>query len=62
MWKRKRIAVLADDVFQAICIEGSEAYVKALLNTIEYLPEPYEKIVVIVATSEGVPRARVKPR
>jgi thymidylate kinase len=58
-WKRKRIAVLADDVFQAIGIERSEAYVKALLNTIEYPPEPYEKIVIIVATSEGVSRARI---
>jgi hypothetical protein len=58
-WKRKRVAVLADDVFQAIGIEGSEAYVKALLNTIEYPPEPYERIVVIVATSEGVSRARI---
>lgn len=58
-WKRKRIAVLADDVFQAIGIERSEAYVKALLNTIEYPPEPYEKIVIIIATSEGVSRARI---
>jgi energy-coupling factor transporter ATP-binding protein EcfA2 len=58
-WKRKRIAVLVDDVFQAIGIERSEAYVKALLNTIEYPPEPYEKIVIIVATSEGVSRARI---
>jgi len=58
-WKRKRVAVLADDVFQAIGIESSEAYVKALLNTIEYPPEPYERIVIIVATSEGVSRARI---
>jgi energy-coupling factor transporter ATP-binding protein EcfA2 len=58
-WKRKRIAVLVDDVFQAIGIERSEAYVKALLNTIEYPPEPYEKIVIIVATSEGASRARI---
>ena len=58
-WKRKRIAVLVDEVFQAIGIEKSEAYVKALLNTIEYPPEPYEKIVIVAATSEGFSRWRI---
>lgn len=56
---RRRVALLADDVFQVIGIEKAEAYVKSLLNIIEYPPEPYEKIVVIVTTSEGVLRARI---
>ena len=29
-------------------------YVKALLNLIEYLPEHYERIVTVAATSEGM--------
>jgi AAA+ ATPase superfamily predicted ATPase len=52
-WRRKKIAVLIDDVFQAVGIEKSETYVKELLNIIEYPPESYENIVVIAATSEG---------
>jgi energy-coupling factor transporter ATP-binding protein EcfA2 len=58
-WKRKRIALLVDEVFQAIGLDRAEAYVKALLNTIEYPPEPYEKIVIIAATSEGFSRWRI---
>jgi energy-coupling factor transporter ATP-binding protein EcfA2 len=58
-WKKRRIAVLVDDVFQAIGIDKAEVYTKMLLNIIEYPPEPYEKIVVIATTSEGVSRARI---
>jgi hypothetical protein len=58
-WKRRRVAVLVDEVFQAIGLDRAESYVKALLNTIEYPPEPYERIVVIAATSEGFSRWRV---
>jgi len=58
-WKRGRVAVLVDEVFQAIGLDRAESYVKALLNTIEYPPEPYERIVVIAATSEGFSRWRV---
>jgi energy-coupling factor transporter ATP-binding protein EcfA2 len=58
-WKRKRIALLVDEVFQAIGLDRAEAYVKTLLNTIEYPPEPYEKIVIIAATSEGFSRWRI---
>jgi hypothetical protein len=56
---RKRIALLVDEVFQAIGLERAEAYVKSLLNLIEYPPEPYERIVIIVATSEGLSRWRI---
>jgi len=55
-WGRGRVAVLVDDVFQAIGIDKAARYVKALLGLVEYPPEGYEKIVVIAATSEGVSR------
>jgi hypothetical protein len=57
-WK-KRIAFLVDDVFQAIGLDKAEMYTKMLLNIIEYPPEPYEKIVIIAATSEGFSRWRI---
>jgi hypothetical protein len=56
---RKKVAILVDEVFQAIGLERAEAYVKSLLNLIEYPPEPYENIVIIVATSEGFSRWRI---
>jgi len=58
-FRRSRVAVLMDDIFQAVGIENAEAYVKALLNLIEWPPAEYEKIVVLVASSEGVTRERV---
>ena len=58
-WKKKKIAILIDDVFQAIGLDKAEIYVKELLGLIEYPPESYEGIVVIVATSEGVTRWRI---
>jgi hypothetical protein len=58
-WKKKRIAFLVDDVFQAIGLDKAEMYTKMLLNIIEYPPEPYEKIVIIAATSEGFSRWRI---
>jgi hypothetical protein len=58
-WRKRRIALLVDEVFQAIGIEGAEAYVKSLLNLIEYPPESYENIVVILATSEGLSRWKI---
>ena len=56
---RPRLALLLDDVFQAIGVDRAELYVKALLNLIEYPPSDYDRIVVIVASSEGVTRRRV---
>ncbi len=54
-----RIAVVADDVFQAIGLDAVAAYVKALLNLIEYPASRYERMVVFVATSEGVSRREI---
>jgi energy-coupling factor transporter ATP-binding protein EcfA2 len=58
-WRKRRIAVLADDVFQAIGLDKAGVYVKGLLNLIEYPPGGYENIVVVVATSEGLTRSRI---
>ena len=58
-WRKKRIALLIDEVFQAIGVDKAEVYVKMLLNLIEYPPADYEKIIAIVTTSEGVSRAKI---
>jgi len=57
--KRRRIAIILDDVFQAIGLDKAETLVKALLNLIEYPPREYESIVVIVGSSEGATRERI---
>jgi hypothetical protein len=57
--RRRKIAVIADDVFQAIGLDKAAAYVKGLLNMIEHPVYKYEKIVVLVATSEGVSREEI---
>ena len=57
--RRPDVAVLMDDVFQAVGVDKAEMYVKALLNLIEHPPGSYGKIVVIVTSSEGVTRARI---
>jgi Archaeal ATPase. len=57
--RRRKIAVIADDVFQAIGLDKAAAYVKGLLNMIEHPVYSYEKIVVLVATSEGVTREEI---
>jgi hypothetical protein len=58
-WRRGRVAVLADDAFQAIGLDKAAMYVKSLLGLVEYPPESYERIVAIAATSEGVSRAEI---
>ncbi|MFZ8806756.1 MAG: ATP-binding protein [Pyrobaculum sp.] len=57
--RRRKIAVIADDVFQAIGLDKAAAYVKGLLNMIEHPVYRYENIVVLVATSEGVSRSEI---
>ncbi|MEM1610546.1 MAG: ATP-binding protein [Sulfolobales archaeon] len=56
---RKRIAVLVDDAFQAIGLDKAATYVKGLLGLIEYPPADYERIVAVVATSEGISRREI---
>ena len=58
-WRKRRVAVLVDEVFQAVGLEKAEIYVKSLLGLIEYPPASYEKIVAVVATSEGMTRSRI---
>ena len=52
--RRPRVAVLMDDIFQAVGPGNAERYVK-----IEYPPGDYDRVVVLVASSEGVTRDRV---
>ena len=55
----KRIAILVDDVFQDIGISKSAIYVKGLLGLLEHPPREYERIVAVVATSEGASRREI---
>lgn len=55
----RRIALLADGIFQAIGLEKAEILVKELLNFIEYPSADYEKVIVLVSSSERVTRAKV---
>lgn len=55
----RRIALLVDDVFQAMGLDKAEQLVKSLLNMIEYPSADYERIVILVASSEGVTKSRV---
>jgi len=59
VWRKKRVAVLVDEIFQAVGLDKAEIYVKMLLNLIEYPPEIYERIVAVVAASEGLTRSRI---
>jgi len=56
---KRRITILADDAFQAVGVDKAELLVKTMLNLIEYPSADYDKIVVLVASSEGVTRERV---
>ncbi len=56
---RKKVAILADDIFQAVGLNEAESYVKTFLNMIEYPSAPIERIAIIVASSEGESKARI---
>ena len=56
---RKKIAVLADDVFQAIGLNKAAIYVKGLLGLIEYPPRSVDIVVAVAATSEGISRREI---
>jgi len=58
-FSKPRVAVLMDDIFQAVGVDQAETYVKALLNLIEWPPREYERIVAVVASSEGVTWERI---
>ena len=58
-FSKPRLAVLMDDIFQAVGLNEAELYVKALLNLIEWPSGEYERIVIIVTSSEGVTKSRV---
>jgi GTPase SAR1 family protein len=57
--RKAKVAIIADDVFQAIGLRYAAAYVKGLLNMIEYPQYSYERMVVIMATSEEVSKAEI---
>jgi len=48
-----------DDIFQAVGLDKAEVYTKMLLNLIEYPPGEYERIVILVSSSEGITRERI---
>jgi energy-coupling factor transporter ATP-binding protein EcfA2 len=58
-WHKRRIAVLVDEVFQAVGVDLAEVYVKSLLTLIEHPPVSCENIVVVMTTSEGLTRSRI---
>ncbi|MEM1610547.1 MAG: ATP-binding protein, partial [Sulfolobales archaeon] len=45
--------------FQAIGLDRASIYVKGLLGLIEYPPGSYERIVTVVATSEGISKREI---
>ena len=58
-WGRRRVAILVDEVFQAVGLDKAGIYVKSLLNLIEYPPKSYERVVAVAATSEGLSRREI---
>ena len=56
---RGKLAVLVDDAFRAIGIDRAAIYVKGLLGLIEYPPEPYERIIAVATTSEGLSKREI---
>ena len=56
---KKRLAIVVDDAFQYLDPREAAAVVKSLLEIIEHPEENYERIVVIVATSEGLSRFEI---
>lgn len=53
---KPRIAVLVDDVFSILSPGEASLYAKSALNLIEHPPGDYDRIVVLIAASEGVSR------
>jgi len=57
--RKPKIAVLIDEAFQRMELREASSYVKSLLNMIEHSSYEYDKIIAIVATSEGVSRSEI---
>ena len=57
--RRRKVAVLVDDAFQAIGLDKAAVYVKSLLGLTEYPPEGCERVVAIATTSEGLSRKEI---
>jgi len=57
--RRRKVAVLVDDAFQAIGLDKAAMYVKSLLGLTEYPPEGCERVVAIATTSEGLSRREI---
>jgi len=55
----KRIAILADDIFQATGLDKAELLVKSLLNMIEWPSVRYEKIIILASSSEGITMEKI---
>jgi len=52
----RRIAVIMDDVFQAVGLGEAERLVKEALNAMKYPDVDYEKIIIVFGSSEGATR------
>ncbi len=50
----RRLAIIVDDAFQAIGLDKAALYVKGLLGILEHPPKPYERVIAMAATSEGI--------
>jgi hypothetical protein len=55
----RRLAIVVDDAFQYLSTKEAVAMVKGLLEIIEHPEESCERIVAIVATSEGLSRFEI---
>lgn len=58
-FSRPKLALLVDDVFQAIGLDSVSSYVKTALNLIEHPRGEFESIVFIMTTSEGLSRDEI---
>jgi len=47
-WRKKKIALLMDEVFQAIGIDKAETYTKMLLNLIEYPQKAMKTLLLLL--------------
>ncbi len=58
-WGKRKVAVLVDEVFQAVALDKAGLYVKSLLKLIEYPLRSNAKIIIIADTSVGVTKEEI---